>query len=306
MDELRQLRDVNCHEANERLCEEFLKDLRVAGRSECTITSYAYACKDFLDFICGLNILQATHRDVRAWLHYLHSRGSASQTQAQRKYALGAFFKFLERIGVLQSSPTRLVPNRKTQRKLPRHHSVEEMKQLLEACDCSRDLAIISTLWSTGCRRAELLGMKIEDVNWGERNTRVIGKGDKVRLVPLAPSALRTLKEYVGVRERGAIFLIMRCSGQEKALGPRDLDRVIKKVCLRAGINATHPHAFRHTFATHMLEGGADLITVKEFLGHSSIISTQVYAQTSARFMRETMMRCHPAWTEGTANAQAK
>jgi site-specific recombinase XerD len=181
------------------------------------------------------------------------------------------------------------------------------MKQLLAACDCTRDLAIISTLWSTGCRRAELLGMKIENVNWHERTVRVIGKGDKERLVPLTPSAAKTLEKYVGVRACGAIFLIMRCSGQEKALGPRDLDRVIKKVCLRAGINATHSHAFRHTFATHMLEGGADLITVKEFLGHSTIISTQVYAHTSAKFMRETMTRCHPAWhTEGAANAQAK
>jgi site-specific recombinase XerD len=215
--------------------------------------------------------------------------------------------------------------------------------------------------------------MTIENVNWVERTVRVIGKGDKERLVPLTPSALSTLEKYVGVRERGAIFLtkdvvenggvslqrgfwigswsehfrlhdgsvervrrtkclgsaeeitredarklskgmfatlpadLLSCSGQEKALGPRDLDRVIKKVCLRAGIDATHPHAFRHTFATHMLEGGADLIAVKEFLGHSSIISTQVYAHTSARFMQETMMGCHPARnTEGVANAQAK
>jgi site-specific recombinase XerD len=203
---------------------------------------------------------------------------------------------------------------------------------------------------------------------------RVIGKGDKERLVPLTPSAAKTLEKYVGTRSLGPVFLIKRrvqnggvslqrgfwigswrencrlddgtmervrrtkclgsteeiatreearkllkehlatlpadlleCSGPEIPLGPRDLVRIVKKVCLRAGIEATHPHAFRHTFATHLLEGGADLITVKEFLGHSTIISTQVYAHTSARFMRETMMRCHPAWsTEGAANAQAR
>jgi integrase/recombinase XerC len=311
---------------------------------------------------------------VRQWLHFLHSRGSASQTIAQRKYALSSFFKFLERIGLMGSSPTRLVANYKVHRHLPRHHSVEEMNQLLAACDCIRDLAIISTLWSTGCRQAELLGMKIEDVNWTERTVRVIGKGDKERLVPLTPSAAKTLEKYVGMGSRGPVFLVkdiiqnggvslqhgfwighwrenlcldgtvkrvrrtkclgsvkeiatrdearkmlkrllatlpadlLRCSTDEgiQPLGPRDLDRIIKKVCLRAGIAVTHPHAFRHTFATHMLEGGADLIAIKEFLGHSSIISTQVYAHTSARFMRETMMRCHPAWTEGVANDQAK
>jgi integrase/recombinase XerC len=374
MDELRQLRDVNCQEANERLCEEFLKDLRVAGRSEFTITSYTWACKDFLDFICGLNITKCTHHEVRQWLHFLHSRGSSSQTIAQRKYALSSFFKFLERIGLMGSSPTRLVANYKVHRRLPRHHSIDEMNQLLAACDCIRDLAIISTLWSTGCRNAELLGMKIEGVNWTERTIRVIGKGDKERLVPLTPSAAKTLKEYVGVRECGSIFRIkdvaqnggvslqrglwighwrencrladgrvervrrtkclgsakeiatredaqkalkgllatlpadlLQCSGQEIALGPRDLLRIIKKVCLRAGIEATHPHAFRHTFATHMLEGGSDLVTVKEFLGHATIISTQIYAHCSAKFMRETMMRCHPAWsTEGAANAQTR
>jgi site-specific recombinase XerD len=174
MDELRQLRDVNCQEANGRFREEFLKDLRVSGRSELTITSYAYACKDFLEFICGLNITKCTYHEVRQWLHYLHSRGSASQTIAQRKYALSSFFKFLERIGLMGSSPTRLVANYKVHRQLPRHHSVEEMNQLLAACDI-RDLAIISTLWSTGCRRAELLGMKIEDVDWAERTVRVRG-----------------------------------------------------------------------------------------------------------------------------------
>ena len=102
---------------------------------------------------------------------------------------------------------------------------------------------------------------------------------------------------------------LLRCPTEDgtQPLGPRNLDRIIKKICLRAGIDATHPHASRHTFATHMLEGGADLITIKEFLGHSTIISTQVYAHTSARFMRETMMRCDLAWsTEGVANAQTK
>jgi site-specific recombinase XerD len=371
MNGLRQLRDVNCQEANERLREEFLKDLRVAGRSDFTITSYAFASKDFLDFICGLDITKCTHPEVREWLHYLHSRGSASQTIAQRKYAISSFFKFVERIGLMGSSPTRLVANYKVHRPLPRHHSIDEMNQLLAACDCIRDLAIISTLWSTGCRRAELLGMKIEDVSWAERTVRVIGKGDKERLVPLTSSAAKTLEKYVETRCLGPVFLIkkrvqnggvslqrgfwigswcenvgtvervrrtkclgsteematrdearkmlkgllvtlpadlLRCAEEGmRPLGPRDLDRIIKKVCLRAGIDATHPHAFRHTFATHMLEGGADLITVKEFLGHASIISTQVYAHTSAKFMRETMMRCHPAWsTEGVANGQAR
>jgi site-specific recombinase XerD len=153
---LRQLRDVNCEQSNEDLLQEFLKDMRVAGLAEQTITSYGPTCKDFLSFICGLNIRQATHHEVREWLHWLYTQGASSQTLAHRKYALSSFFKFLERMGLIASSPTRLVPNRKIHRHLPRHHSVEEMNKLLAACDNVRDLALLSTLWATGCRRAEL------------------------------------------------------------------------------------------------------------------------------------------------------
>jgi site-specific recombinase XerD len=206
---LKQLRDVGCEEPNENLLQEFLQDLRIAGRAGYTITSYGGACKDFLNFICGLNITQATHREVSQWLHWLHSRGSSSQTLAQRKYALGSFFKFLERIGLIASSPTRLVPNRKIHRHLPKHHSVEEMNKLLAACDNVRDLALLSTLWATGCRRAELVGMKIEDVNWTDRTIRVIGKGDKQRLVPMTPNASKTVQRYIAERKTGPIFLCL-------------------------------------------------------------------------------------------------
>jgi site-specific recombinase XerD len=436
---LRHIEQVQCHAPNEELRQEFLKDLRVAGLAEHTITSYGSACKDFLDFICGLDLRQVTHREVRGWIHWLQSLGSSSQTLSQRKYALSAIFKFLERIDVVKSSPTRLIENRRIHRRAPRHLSIEEMQKLLSACERMRDLAIVQTLWSTGCRRAELLGMKIEDVNWSERTVHVIGKGDKERLVPLTPRAAETLKEYIGPREKGPIFLseevtqtgglqlqrgcwwvgywrenrtlpdgtvkrVLRgkclgltrrrkrtgpkpqlpitraakmrlrgdkwwvifqaispdtpmiredrkrlrravyyrlgisrpkrlrpgkqlttreqarkeldrliaklpaenlkssLTGEIRPLGPRDLERVIKSISLRAGVDGNHPHAFRHTFATHMLEGGADLRTVQLFLGHADISSTAIYTHPSEKFMRETMKRCHPGWSEERAS----
>jgi site-specific recombinase XerD len=440
---LRRIEHTQCQAENEALRQEFLKDIGVAGLATHTITSYAVACKDFLDFICGLAVSQVTHREVREWLHWLHSQGATSQTLSQRKYALSAFFKFLERIDVVESSPTRLIQNRRIHRKPPRHLLIEEMQKLLAACSSLRDLAIIQTLWSTGCRRAELLGMKIEGVNWDERTVRVIGKGDKERLVPLTPKAAETLKEYISPRTSGPIFLseeptqtgglqlqrgrwwigywrenrtlpdgtvqrVLRgkclgmigkhkrtgpkpppaitraakmrlrgdkwwaifnaispdvrmsqqerrllrnavyyrlndskrkplpsakqittreharqalhrmiarlpadklassLSGEIRPLGPRDLERVIKSTSMRAGVDGTHTHAFRHTFATHMLEGGADLRTVQLFLGHADISTTAIYTHPSAKFMQETMKRSHPGWREeGVADAKA-
>ena len=439
---LRQIEDVQCHIQNEELRQEFLKDIRVAGLADHTITSYGIACKNFLDFICGLDLRQVTHREVRQWIHWLESLGSSSQTLSQRKYALSAFFKFLERIDVITSSPTRLIANRRIHRKTPRHLSIEEVEKLLSACESIRELAIIQTLWSTGCRQAELLGMKIEDVNWDERTVHVLGKGNKERLVPLTPRAAETLKKYIETREKGPIFLseevaqtgglqlqrgrwwvgywrenrtlpdgtvkrVLRSkclglagrrkrngqkrqpaitraarmrlrgdkwwaifqaispdapmsheergrlrsavyyrlgiskpkrvspgkqitsreqarkeldrliaklpsenlasslTGELRPLGPRDLQRIIKAISLRAGVDGNHPHAFRHTFATHMLEGGADLRTVQLFLGHADISSTAIYTHPSGKFMRETMKRCHPGWRdEGGANGK--
>jgi site-specific recombinase XerD len=441
--QLRELRHTQCQDKNNDLLREFLKDIRVGGLSEKTALSYDVAIKDFLDFICGLDVTQASHREVREWLHWLHHRGASSQTLAQRKYALGSFFKFLERMSLVSSSPTRLIQNRRLHRKPQRHHSVVEMEKFIASCDNIRDLAIFQTLWSTGCRLSELLGMKIESINWNERTIRVIGKGDKERQVPLTPRAAATLKEYIGERNSGPVFLCtdhvqtgslqlqrgrwwvgywrenrvlpdgtvkrvlrgkclgfvgkhtrrgpkadplitraakmrargdkwwvifqavspdrpltqeerhrlssgvyyrlgisrpksstpekqssreqarkrldriianlpaesVKCSSADEVrpLGQRDLDRIIKSVSLRAGVDATHCHAFRHTFATHMLQGGADLRTVQLFLGHADINTTAMYLHPSGKFMQETMKRSHPGWSEeGKTDAKAE
>jgi site-specific recombinase XerD len=384
---LRELRHIQRQAENEQLRLEFLKDLRCGGLSAHTITSYGCAVADFLKFICGLDVSQVTHREVREWLHWLHHQGASSQTLSQRKYALSSFFKFLERIDLISSSPTRLIRNRRVHRKPPRFLTVEEVERMLAACQSVRDRAILEMLWCTGCRRSELLGMRVEDVDWNQRVIRVIGKGDKERPVPMTPLAAKTLKAYLGDRVSGPIFLsrevaqrgglqlqgrswigfyretvrdsrgrmarrlrgrslgvICRSSckdgrasklptistraaaqsalgrllralpaetlkssltGRVRPLGPRELARILKEISLRAGVEGFHPHAMRHSFATHLLEAGADLRTVQVLLGHSSITSTQVYTHPGARFMREQLQKFHPRW-KGNDNAKTK
>jgi site-specific recombinase XerD len=378
---LRELRHTERQAENEQLRQEFLKDLRLGGLSAHTIRSYGCATADFLEFICGLDVSQVTHHEVREWLHWLYKQGASSQTLSQRKYSLSSFFKFLERFDIISSSPTRLIRNRRIHRRPARYLAIEEVKRMLAACKSIRDRAILETLWCSGCRRSELLGMRIEDIDWNQRTVRVIGKGDKERPVPLTPLAAKTLRAYLNSRASGPVFLSQevaqrgslqlqlgrtwvgfyretvrdsrgqlarrlrgKCLGvvcrlpredgrasklpvlatrtaaqdalgrmlqslpaetlkssltdRIRPLGPRELARVLKEISLRAGVEGFHPHAMRHTFATHLLEAGADLRTVQKLLGHASIATTQIYTHPSAKFVREQLEKFHPRWKE--------
>src|SRR5882724_1157797 len=204
---LTESRKMHCEEANAGLLEEFVKDLRVANRSGHTISSYQSAAEDFLQFTLGLDVRQVTHRDVREWLHWIHAQGSSPQTIAQRKYALSSFFQFLQKIGEVKDSPVRFIANHKATRKLPQPLSIEEVERLISATECPRDRALIETMYATGCRIAEILGMRIEDINWSSRTALVTGKGDKQRIVPFGGMAHKSLLAYLNGRASGPVFL---------------------------------------------------------------------------------------------------
>jgi len=200
-------RRMNSEEANAALLEEFLKDIRVANRSENTVSSYRQAIADFLKFTLGLDVRQATHRDIREWLHWLDAQGQSSGTISQRKYALAAFFQFLQKIDEVKDSPVRLVANRKVVRKLPQVMSVEDVDRLIAATANLRDRALVETFYATGCRVSEITGLLIEDLDLPGRTAKVIGKGDKQRLVPLTDRATELLSDYLQGRTRGPVFI---------------------------------------------------------------------------------------------------
>jgi site-specific recombinase XerD len=196
---------MNCEQENAAQLAEFVKDLRAGGRSEHTITSYEFAIRDFLQFTLGLDILQVTHHDIREWLHWLDVQRYDAQTLAQRKYALSSFFQFLQKIGALTDSPVRFIPNRKVARRLPRVLTVEEVERLIDATETPRDRALIEVMYATGCRIAEIVGMRVEDIS--DRTVRVIGKGDKERIVVLGSCALQSLHAYLQGRTKGPLFV---------------------------------------------------------------------------------------------------
>jgi site-specific recombinase XerD len=347
----RETRRMGCEAENAAHLAEFVLELRGAGRSEHTITSYEFAIRDFLQFTLGLDILQVTHHDVREWLHWLDVQRMSAVTISTRKYALSSFLKFLQKDGLLKDSPIRFIPNRKVTRKLPRFLSVEEVEKLIDATDTPRDRALIEVMYSTGCRIAEIIGMCVEDISGS--TVRVIGKGDSERLVILGSRALESLKAYLQSRTKGPLFVaeprrqrggvtrdqygawwgqwretdaatgkrVMRSvrlgdyelrTKQDaiEALGvhvppaqvkppsrPMDahsIRMILDAAARRAGIPHVNPHALRHSFATHLLDSGADLRVIQELLGHSSISTTQIYTHVSVGKLQKTVEQFHP------------
>jgi site-specific recombinase XerD len=194
---LREERTLNHREENAELLEDFLKNLEAVARSSHTIIAYRHSVEDFLDFTLGLSVAETTHREISEWLHFLKARGSTSSTISQRLYALRSFFHYAQIAGIVKDSPARLVQNRKVSRKLPRWISVDDMQKLLAVTDNARDRALVEFMWSTGCRIAEVVGARIENVDWAGRTIKVRGKGDKERLVPFGRRAAISLRKYL-------------------------------------------------------------------------------------------------------------
>jgi site-specific recombinase XerD len=204
---LRELRHLGKEPENSAQLDAFIRNLQVNNYAQTTVLAYGAAVRDFLAFIRGLDLSQVSHKEVREWLHWQHSAGSSAGTLAQRKYAVSSFFRFLESTDVVQASPVRGIPNRKIRRKLPRFLSIEEMDRLIAAAASPRDIALIETMYATGCRVSEIVGIRLEDVNWEARTVLVTGKGQKQRIVPIGRQAIARLRDYLGNRTTGPLFL---------------------------------------------------------------------------------------------------
>lgn len=200
-------RSMGCEEANAKLLADFLMDLKITARSKHTIVAYHASIEDFLKFTLGLDVRQVTHRDVREWLHWLTVQGCSSGTVAQRKFALAGFFEFLKRIDEVKDSPVRLIANRKVPRKLPHVMSAKDVDNLIAAAKNLRDTALIETMYATGCRVSEITGMRIEHIDLDGRSAKVLGKGNKERMVPLTGRAAESLRAYFEGRTKGFAFI---------------------------------------------------------------------------------------------------
>jgi integrase/recombinase XerC len=247
--------------------------------------------------------------DVRAFLGHLHGLGLQKVSLARKLAAVRSFFRDLCRRGVLEASPAHGIASPRLPKRLPRHLSVDAVTALLEAPDAStdvgcRDRAMLEMLYGTGCRCSEVVGLHVEDLDLAEGSARVMGKGSKERIVFFGTKARRALDAYLVVRGRwrqakhlrdaergGPLF----CNARGTRLSDRSVRRLVsqhvRQAALAAGVS---PHALRHSFATHLLDQGADLRDIQELLGHASLRTTQKYTHVSASKLMEVYDRSHP------------
>jgi integrase/recombinase XerC len=290
--------------------EDFLRYLRVERQlSPHTLRNYRLDLSQFLGFCAahreGLALEKVTYQDLRAFLAMVLQKNRKT-TAARKLSALRTFFKYLQRRGAASQNPAKLAPSPKLEKVLPNYLSVDEAFHLLseprgDDFGVGRDRAILEVFYGGGLRLAELAGLNLTDVDLGPGVLRVWGKGGKERLAFLGEPAQKALAAYLPLRSR---FLTQRRSGDETALflnsqgrrlSTRGVARVVAKWVKRAGLSrGLTPHALRHSFATHLLEGQADLRSVQELLGHASISSTQRYLHLNLDYLMEEYDKAHP------------
>jgi integrase/recombinase XerD len=278
-----------------RFCEG--RGIRDAGRGDDSIVS---------GFVAALS--EARHGEEG-------KRYSASSV-ARALAAVRSFHRFLVREGEAEQDPSAGAVRPKVPRTLPRPLSVDEVERVLESpvgADPAalRDRALLETIYGAGLRISELVGLNVDDVDLDEKSLRVVGKGSKERLVPMGTLAVRALSAYVtrgrpalvSNATRGALFLNAR-GGR---LTRQGCTKILKRHVARAGIaKRVSPHTFRHSFATHLLEGGADVRVVQELLGHASVATTQIYTLVTKQHLREVYRSAHPRAGDGASTRKSR
>ncbi|HBG24071.1 MAG: site-specific tyrosine recombinase XerD [Bacteroidetes bacterium GWF2_41_61] len=250
------------------------------------------------------NFERATSDTLNLFITSLFGRNLSKRSQARLISSLRAFYKFLEMEGVVEESVAEMLDSPKVKPYLPIVLSVEEIENILSGIDLSvagghRNRAIIEMLYSCGMRVSELVNLRISDLFFNEGFIRVMGKGSKQRLIPVGVPAIEAVNFYLSQRKfmniaknaQDTLFLNRRGSKLSREM----IFLIIKKESNRAGIlKEISPHTFRHSFATHMVENGADLRVVQEMLGHESILTTEIYTHVNSEKWRESILRCHP------------
>ncbi len=269
-----------------------------------TVESYMRDLSQFAHFV--LLFYDAAPADVEAgmierYMAWLYDHGREKTSQARILSGIRSFFNYLLLAGDLESSPAEFIETPKFGRSLPDILSTEEIDRIIAAVDRStakgrRDSAMLEVLYSCGLRVSELTSLRLGDLFFGEGYIRVTGKGDKQRLVPVSAVARDKIQCYLDERPRkfaGADTLFLNNRG--KALSRMMVFTIIRDAAHRAGIDKTiSPHTFRHSFATHLLEGGAGIRQVQEMLGHESIVTTEIYTHLDGEHLRETVERHLP------------
>lgn len=295
---------------------KYLRYLQVErNASEHTITSYQNDLSSFLQFCAKhfqspedeIDINAVSRLIIRLWLGELSDMGMAKSSIARKVAALRSFFKYCFKRGHITKNPAHLLVVPKKEKLLPKTVTVDDLERLMDSVDISttkglQDRAILELFYGTGIRVSELVGLNITDIDLRSRQIIVHGKGNKQRVIPLGESTIKIIKDFL--KKRIELYGSRTDSDARKSLflassGQRIYDRKVRYMVedyLKSHSEVTQksPHVLRHSFATHMLDNGADIRIIKEFLGHSNLAATQVYTHTSTERLKNVYEQAHP------------
>lgn len=277
--------------------------------SKNTVDGYCRDIKKLNNFFNGNDdkkkIEDVNYQDFQNYLSYLNDLKINARSQSRVISSMRSFFKFLILEKIIKENPTELLENPKTGKKLPEFLTIEEIELLVNQIDRSkkegeRNLAIIEVLYGCGLRVTELIELKISEIYWEEGFVRIIGKGNKERLVPLGKIASKHLKIYLNeirvhqkVKDLFVDHVFINKNGSK--ISRVMIFKIVKKLTEKAGIQKNiSPHSLRHSFATHLVEGGADLRSVQEMLGHQSITTTEIYTHLDKNYLKQAILDHHP------------
>jgi integrase/recombinase XerC len=295
----------------EKVVEGFVAYVSKEKRfSQHTVTAYSNDLQQFIDYLQDrleiLTIQEVDHHDVRSWIISILEDEKLQAVSVNRKIScLRSFYKYMVRNELVTKNPMERITSLKTKKKLPLFLEQKQMENLLDQMDFGedfsgvRDKLLIELLYCTGMRRAELIGLKSANVNVQKGELKVLGKRNKERIIPLSNSVLVLVEDYETLRSTqfsGSIehdFLLVDDDGKQMTDGfvYRKVNRYLRLVTT---IEKKSPHILRHTFATHMLNNGADLNAIKELLGHANLSATQVYTHNSIEKLTQIYKQAHP------------
>ena len=283
--------------------ENYLKYLRYnKNYSENTLISYEHDILEYLEYLKreGLSVYKDRYSDLRFLLDYYNSKKIKSISIRKKISSLKSFYKYLCRNGKINDNPFSYITLPKKEKKLPQFLNYNEMLEIFDSIDTSslfglRNRLIMELLYATGIRVSELVDIKISDIDLNNRRIEVTGKGDKTRIVFFNEITKKILKKYLNESScvRKEDYLIINQHG--KGITTRGIRQIMEKIVNETSIvKHVHPHIIRHTFATHLLNNGCDLLTVQELLGHSSISTTGIYTHVTTEHIKDVYYHTHP------------
>ena len=265
-----------------------------------TVRSYCSDLEQLFDFLNDTDLAAVDHQRLRQFIAHLIRLNVKKSSIARKLSSVRAFFAYLNRIEIVANNPARLLATPRQEKRLPAVLTVDDALRLIKAPHEMaetelRDRAVLETLYSTGIRASELVGIDHEDINRHDNLIRIRGKGRKERIVPVGSTAMNAIDAYLACRSRPAKMQAIFINKSGKRLTARTVQRILENYRKKLGLpQNVSPHTLRHSFATHMLESGADLRAIQELLGHASLSTTQRYTHVNIDGLMETYDRAHP------------